>query len=509
MNSKHKDTIAAISRQIKKVETMNAPEYPITFTELSCELLSIHHWQIHANEHWCILGSNGSGKGLLANLICKEIKPESGTISNLPDNISLLSFETQQSLYEKELYEEDTDFLDHIDHGTTVKELIFEHCLDSAPQSQIIETLAAELHITHLYDRGYRLLSSGEARKVLLLREISQDNSFIILDEPFDGLDVTSYMDVNRLLSVLISQGKHLLLMVNRATDIPEWITHIAIQHRGQFIFQGTEAEVKNHSEYQQLSQIHHTNIQLPKAINDRLQSNDPLIKMTDTRVSYGDTLQFSHFNWQLNSGEHCIITGPNGAGKSTLLQLITGDHPQCYGNQLEVFGIKRGSGESIWDIKKHMGIISSSLHRDYRAQGSALTTVISGLYDSIGLYNRPTLADKKLALEWLRLIGLESLANKGFRQLSYGQQRLILIARGLIKQPALLILDEPTQGLDDVNRHLVLAFIEKLADLKQTTLLFVSHRQDEHLPLFKHRLDFYKSESGLALYDIECLTSD
>jgi len=488
---------------------MNFPESSIIFKALSCQLLSIENWQLAPSEHWCILGNNGSGKGLLASLLCREIMPEAGTITNLPDNISLLSFETQQSLYEKELYEEDTDFLDHIDQGTTVRELIFEFCLTSDRQRKLIEQLATELKITRLYDRGYRLLSSGEARKVLLLREISQNNELIILDEPYDGLDITSLTDINRLLSLLVSQGKHLLLMVNRASDIPDWITHIAIQHRGHFITLGTESEVKNHPEFIQLSQIHHSNIRLPKALGRQNVLHGPLVRMTDTQVSYGNTIQFSQFNWELFPGDHSIITGPNGAGKSTLLQLITGDHPQCYGNHLEMFGIKRGSGESIWDIKKHLGIISSSLHRDYRAQGSVLTTVISGLYDSIGLYTRPSLADKQLALEWLNLIGLESLANKGFRQLSYGQQRLVLIARGLIKQPALLILDEPTQGLDDVNRHLVLAFIEKLADLKQTTLLFVSHRQDEQLPLFKHRLNFEELETGHALYSIKCLHSD
>jgi molybdate transport system ATP-binding protein len=226
---------------------------------------------------------------------------------------------------------------------------------------------------------------------------------------------------------------------------------------------------------------------------------------MTQCRVQYGDSVQFENFDWELKPGEHTIIAGPNGAGKSTLLQLLSGDHPQCYSNDLQIFDFQRGSGESIWEIKKHIGIISASLHRDYRAPGNALTTVVSGFYDSIGLYHHATEAQRQLALQWLEVMDLRDQASTYFRQLSWGHQRLVLIARGLIKQPSLLILDEPTQGLDDLNRHLVLAFIEKLAALQRTTLLFVSHRHDERLDLFKNQIDFTPSHKKGVRFDVAC----
>lgn len=490
------------------MKSNSTSEIRISFKNLIYKFLQIPGWQINTAQHWCVFGTNASGKGTLASLMTEELMPESGSITGLPDKVCILSFESQQAFYEKELYEEDTDFLDHIDYGTTVLEMLFEHCSDSdiEKKSQITE-LANHFNLSPLLNRGYRLLSSGEARKVLLLREVFHDNDLIILDEPYEGLDLQSIEDVNQLLQQLILSGKHLLLLVNRIADIPAWISHLAIQHQGRFIAQGQAEEILNLPELEQLIELNKTTPLLPPApVQDAdmgADKGDPLVKMENTQIIYDEIYQFRALFWQLNKGEHTIITGPNGAGKSTLLQLITGDHAQCYGNNLHIFGIKRGSGESIWELKKHIGIISASLHRDYRAGGNVLSTVISGLYDSIGLYTRPSEADKKVALHWLDIMGLKSLAKRGFRQLSFGQQRLVLIARGLIKQPPLVILDEPTQGLDDLNRHMVLTFIEKLADLKQTTLLFVSHRQDEHLPLFKHQLEFVIDESEDALFKV------
>src|SRR5690606_8949614 len=174
-----------------------------------------------------------------------------------------------------------------------------------------------------------------------------------------------------------------------------------------------------------------------------------------------------------------------NGSGKSTLLSLITGDHSQCYGNDLQVMGYQRGGGESIWEVKRRLGLVSPALHRDHRVAGSALHIVLSGFFDRIGLYDDPSAAQVAHAKQWLALVGLGEKSGTPFKQLSYGEQRLVLIARALAKQPALLILDEPTQGLDDVNRHRTMYFLEHLSSQQRTTIVMASHRLDERLPLF------------------------
>lgn len=217
----------------------------------------------------------------------------------------------------------------------------------------------------------------------------------------------------------------------------------------------------------------------------------------------HGDITQFEELSWEVQPGEHTITTGPNGAGKFTLLQLITGDHSQCYRNGLTVLARERGTGESVWEIKRQIGIVSHALHRGHRIQGNSLSVVVSGFFDSIGLYTKPTSTQLGRAAHWLEVLGLAEDATTVFQQLSWGQQRMVLIARGLIKQPPLLILDEPTQGRDDINRHLVLDLIERLVDLRRTTILFVSHRQDEHLPLFNHRVQFRPSQRDDVRFDI------
>ncbi len=188
---------------------------------------------------------------------------------------------------------------------------------------------------------------------------------------------------------------------------------------------------------------------------------------------------------------QHTLVTGPNGAGKSTLLALVTGDHPDCYTNELYLFGSRRGSGESIWQIKKEMGIVSPALHREHYIPGNSLQIVVSGFFDSIGLYCRPTEPQRELARSWLRVIGLSGLEKTPFRNLGYGEQRLVLIARALIKTPKLLVLDEPTHGLDDANRANLLNFLELVVDRQISTIVYVSHRRDEFRDFFRQHISF------------------
>ncbi len=451
-------------------------------------------------ETWCILGSNASGKGLLASLLCRAESPEAGDIIDAPLRIRCVSFENQQAFYELELRNDDTDFLDRIDPGTTALELL----LQSGCEASKVAPLAEKLKVGHILERGYKLLSSGEARKILLLKEILTEPDLLILDEPFEGLDSDSRLGLLSLTQDIVNAGHPLLFLVNRIADIPSCATHLGLLSNGHLVCSGPVDELASRPELKQMSQLDNSQVpELPPPLLETGEGFNPLIRMHQCKVQYGEIIQFRNFDWELKPGEHTLVTGPNGAGKSTLLQLITGDHPQCYSNDITIFGYQRGSGESIWDVKKHIGIVSAALHRDYRTPGNVLSTVVSGFYDSIGLYQMPTRAQQQLAMQWLKIMGLAALANSSFRQLSWGQQRLVLIARGLIKQPPLLILDEPTQGLDDLNRHLVLAFLGKLARLKRTTLLFVSHRDDEHLSLFSHRLHFSASAGNTALYEI------
>ena len=460
--------------------------------------LSIPEWVLAPGEHWAVLGGTGSGKSLLARALCGETTPDAGHLVGLPERVHWLSLEQQQLLYERELYRDETDLTDVPDQGTPVRELLAE--VDADPAA--IQSAARLLGLSALLDRGYRLLSSGEGRRVMLGRALLEQPDLLLLEEPFDGLDVESHAELTRALGQLAESGLRLVLLVGQRQDIPGWVTHIALLDHGRLALAGPAAEITAHPDWQAATDL----IQAPAPVLPPRQSEfqlrnwpaeAPLVRLVNGRVAYGDTVQFEGFDWALMPGEHTQIVGPNGCGKSTLLKLINGDHPQCYANDLTVFGYRRGSGESIWDIKKHLGYVSTDLQRDYRVSGNVVTAVISGLTDSIGLYQATGHDELALARQWLDCVGLADKATRPLRSLSSGEQRLVLIARALIKQPPLLILDEPTLGLDDVNRFRVLAVVERLLREGPTTLLFVSHRQDEQLALIKRQLVFEAAPVG------------
>lgn len=231
-----------------------------------------------------------------------------------------------------------------------------------------------------------------------------------------------------------------------------------------------------------------------------KVEDFDPLVEIKNGKVEYVSGLIFSGVNWRIEAGQHWQVRGPNGCGKSTLLGLILGDHPQCYSNDITLFGRPRGSGESIWEIKQRIGIVSSALHLQYRVSCSALDVLLSGFFDSIGLYHKPTKLQHDLAKEWLAILHMSELAHISFKQLEYGQQRLLLIGRALIKKPLLLILDEPYQGLDFINRTLVMRTLEMIAHHHLSQLLYVSHHREDALPSIKHFIDFVRQGDGYSV---------
>ncbi len=219
--------------------------------------------------------------------------------------------------------------------------------------------------------------------------------------------------------------------------------------------------------------------------------------ELKNVTVQYGEQKILDNLTWTVKPKQNWWIKGPNGAGKSTLLSLITGDHPQAFSNHVVLFGRQRGSGETVWDIKSKIGYVSSQLHMDYRVNCSVSDVIISGFFDSIGVYQQTPDALRVKALQWLSRLNLSALAKKPFRSLSWGQQRLLLITRAMVKHPPVLILDEPVQGLDGVNRKLVKSFIEQLVSNSKTQLLFVSHQDQDAPNCITHIFEFVPDRDG------------
>ena len=465
----------------------------ITLTNLDIEFgphfsLSNINWEIAPGQHWAVVGANGSGKSALVALLAGYGEITSGTLSGLPKNIALVSFEAQAELIELERKKDDADILDVIPEGTPVQEMLDQTCVDTVLCDQLVKAFKFE----HLLQQGFRKLSSGETRKLMLIRALTSGPDLLILDEPFEGLDADSSVYLSELMAATATVTP-IILVLNRLAEIPSFITNIGYMENHSLahqIFCSDESAVAN---LHQLLHLKTSELTIPDAdIDHRAPTPDsalPLVRITNGRIAYGDTVIFANLDWTIEPGQHWQVTGPNGSGKTCLLNLITGDHPQCYINDIFVFGMQRGSGESIWDIKQHLGYVSSALQWEYTVSVSVRNTIISGFYDSIGIYQKYTDIQAQIADQWLAILGMESAANRPFNELSFGDQRLVLIARAMVKHPPLLILDEPCLGLDDLNRQLVLALIEKICAGSETTVLYVNHRSEDHIHGIEHHL--------------------
>ena len=215
----------------------------------------------------------------------------------------------------------------------------------------------------------------------------------------------------------------------------------------------------------------------------------EEVVRLNKVTIRYDERVILKDLDWVVKKGEKWALTGENGSGKSTLLSLVCADNPQSYACDISLFGRKRGSGESIWEIKKRIGYVSPEIHRAYLKNLPAIDIVASGLHDSVGLYVRPRPEEKSVCEEWMQTFGIAGLKDRSFLQLSSGEQRLVLLARAFVKNPDLLILDEPFHGLDDENRRLVKEVVENFSNQKDKTLIMVSHYPEEVPACMTHSL--------------------
>ncbi len=447
--------------------------------------VTVSEFKIHPGEHWAVIGSNGSGKSTFARMLADRAR-----IETCLDQILCVSFEDEQALLEREIYEDDSESMDKIDYGRTTYEMITELASDTVNMDAIVETM----QLTSFLHTGFRILSTGERRRMMIARALSQQPGMLVLDEPYDGLDHEFVSHLKKVIATLSLQMP-VVIIVNRMSHLGDYITHVACLHQMQLVMADHRDEVEKSTLWQQLQCIGQPSRTLPSALADRVAYDSsadlPIIDMRKVSVGYHQKAIIRDLDWKIMPGEHWKISGPNGCGKSTLVNLVSGDHPQCYSNEIYLFGQRRGQGESIWDIKQHMGLMSTALHQQYRVLVPAETVLVSGFFDSIGIYQPVSRDHKRIAAEWLEFLGLDHHQKTNFQHLSFGQQRMLLIARALIKQPQLLILDEPCQGLDPINRALVIQLIDQIARRKIAQVLYISHDAEDHLECLTHELQF------------------
>ena len=324
--------------------------------------------------------------------------------------------------------------------------------------------------------------SEGERKQALLKHIISKKPDFIIVDNVFGSLDYKAQIDIEKTL-VDLSQTTLIIQINNRKSDVLPFIKiTYKLQDENLVEFDISEKSKKTLSK-----RFNHS---LPKPDNPEKQSYTTLVEFKNVSVAYNDRKILKNINWKIKSGEFWQLLGPNGSGKSTILSMIFGDNSKAYGQDITLFGIKKGSGESVWEVKNKIGYFSSEILRGIKRNDSIGNMIASGFFDSIGLYKTPTNAQIKIAQQWLYVLNMFDNRKLPFLSLSNGHKRLVLIARAMVKNPPLLILDEPTNGLDDTDAELFTELINKIAAETDTAILYVSHRKEENLkPNFIYEL--------------------
>ncbi|TAI49530.1 ATP-binding cassette domain-containing protein [Flagellimonas allohymeniacidonis] len=331
--------------------------------------------------------------------------------------------------------------------------------------------------LTQESEQTLRSMSSGERKKSLLQHLLVQNPEFLVLVNPFDHLDSESQQFLKeRFLN--ISKSISLIQLVGRANDILPDTKKYGTFKKGLLKWYKSKNAFWDSLKNNPLS----FSERIPNAVKANHYPGEELVTFKDVSVSYDGRPILDQINWTIRKGEFWQLMGPNGSGKTTLLTMITGDNLKGYGQDLTLFGHKKGSGESVWDLKEQIGYFTPSMVDQFRGYHSALNMIISGLHDSIGLYTEPSDTEVRTAYQWLRLVNLGQKREELFKTLSTGEKRLVMLARAMIKHPPLLILDEPTAGLDDSSAAFFISLVNKIAEESDSAIVFVSHRREKNL---------------------------
>ena len=373
------------------------------------------------------------------------------------------------------------EFAEQLLKGSTPEDLSFLRGLKGAyfSNSSLDNFLEAEARYDrsglNLGQRTLKSLSSGERKKALLKYLLNQKPEFLILDDVFNNLDTASRED---LKTDLQKRGANLIVIqfLSRTED------RLSFIEKGAFLSGNQLSGFPNYSPLQNPLKLDIYDGKLPPPPGPDIPLPDILIEFRKVNLSYQESRILKNIDWKIKQGEFWELRGPNGSGKTSLITMIIGDNPKAYGKDLFLFGSRKGSGESVWDIKEKIGYFTPALTDRFRGNHKAEAMLISGLLDSVGLYIKPTDQQQILARKWLALLGLSDLSNVLFRKLSEGHQRLLMCARAMIKHPPLLILDEPTAGLDEASAQLLIALVRKMAKDSRTAIVFVSHRKEPGL---------------------------
>jgi molybdate transport system ATP-binding protein len=427
---------------------------------------------IHENEQWAIIGSSGAGKTTLAKALAKkiffrgEIKIDSTGGNSVPKIVLI----NQQHRFKNKSNVENFYYQQRFNSADTEDTITVEQDLDASTENtQELPKWIGVFGIDSILSKPLIQLSNGENKRLQLTKAMLNNPDLLILDNPFIGLDTLGRKSLENALNIISHQGIKILLIASHA-DLPSCITHVAILENGMITKHGKK-ESDNFT-YDTSKSISIDHGLLEECYTPQNNSFDFIVNMIDVNIKYNNNQILSHINWQVRQGEKWCV---------------------AYANEIYLFDRRKGSGESIWDIKKNIGYLSPELHIFFNQGETGFQTVASGLYDTIGLFRKPNAAQTEITLKWMKLFEIDHLADKWLHQLSLGEQRMVLLARALVKSPPLLILDEPCQGLDRIQTEKIKGIINEICLSKNTTLIYVSHYEIDKPSCINKKLQLEK----------------
>jgi molybdate transport system ATP-binding protein len=465
----------------------------ITVTLQGVHLLHNVSFELTPNEHLAIIGPSGSGKTTLAKVLAGQLFAKGSFQINYDNSSSLLhKVQLIEQRYQFKNLSNVSDFyyqqrfnsFDAADALTVMQELK-QFAVHQPNTAAKIEDWLQQLGMYHRKDAPIIQLSSGEHKRFQLIKGLLHPPQVLILDMPFVGLDKGARKQLHNIINDIAAKGTQLIIITD-AHEVPDCITHIAHLEEGTL----KAFRPKKDFDYSIIAHhLHQFNLNELPFVENKIEFDNAVV-MKNATVSYGDKTILHNINWQVQQGEKWLLRGHNGAGKSTLLSLINGDNPQAYKNEIYLFDKRRGSGESIWDIKQKTGYVSPELHAFFDKSTTTYNAVASGLFDTIGLFKKLTVQQQAIVQQWLNFLQLSSVQNMLLSTLSSGTQRLVLLARALVKNPPLLILDEPCQGLDEDQKDSFVHLVNDLCERLDKTLIYVSHYENEIPPCIDHVLE-------------------
>lgn len=473
----------------------------LTVRFLNNILFSNLTFNVNKGEYWALVGESGSGKSALLQTIAGRFNITGGSIeySFFNDFLKKHPFDGINLTYHKLIALVEPKH--HFRNLSNTSEFYYQQRFNSSDSEDVLtveqylkaiisipvqniywdfEKTITRLKLLPLLDKQLIKLSNGETKRLMLAAALLKNPVLLLLDSPLTGLDLQTRNEFNLIVSEITASGIT-VIMATSPHEIPDTITHVAVLKECKIIEQVPKnqfnpnlfsGEAKDQIDYKELNSL--------LTVSALKAAYQYVVKMDNVHIEYGERVILDKINWEITSGERWALLGPNGAGKSTLLSLINGDNPQAYANDIVLFDRKRGTGESIWDIKSKIGFVSPELHQYFPTDNSCLQVIESGYYDTLGLFRPSQRAKAATAIQWMKALEIEKYAGVLLKNIPASAQRLCLLGRALIKNPGLLIFDEPCQGLDSHQQQHFKHLVDTICSMSNVTLIYVTHYQHE-----------------------------